>query len=71
MKLRLATLMTWNLPVASNRPDMGTYPVNGDCPVWQRKMREVHGDPATVERTRVGSRTGRLRCFEPECTGIH
>lgn len=71
MKLRLVTIMTWNLPVASNMPALGTYPVDGDCPVWQRKMREVHGTPASVQRMRVGSTTGRLHCFERECTGVH
>lgn len=73
MRLRLVTVMTWQLPVAWNRPDLrlGTYPVSGDCPAWQRKMRATHGAPAAVQREQVGSSTGRLRCFEWDCTGVH
>lgn len=71
MKVRLATRMTWDLPLAVNRPDMGTYAVDGDCPAWQRKMRQTHGEPARTERVQVGSTSGRSKCWEPDCNGIH
>lgn len=73
MKLRLVTMMTWQLPVPTTwmSPDLGTYPVDGDCPTWQRKMRATHGAPADVRRVRIGSSTGRLKCFERDCTGVH
>lgn len=73
MKFRLVTIMTWQLPVPTTwmSGNLGTYPVDGDCPTWQRKMGAVHGAPASVQRVRVGSRTGRLDCFEWDCTSVH
>lgn len=71
MRKRFVTMQTWNAPVAVNRPDMGTYPVSGDCPEWQRQMRQVAGAPASSVRMAVLSSTGKLRCWEPRCNGVH